>query len=263
MPASSPGSSSNIDALLARDAGGAGSTRSAAPARSRPRIVGRDEREHGERALLNLGHTFGHAIEAATGYADWLHGEAVASGMVIAADMSQRLGSLAATDVERMPALLQRAGLAASRRRRSAPTRALGVHAHRQEGARPGACGWCCSSARATPCSPAITRTPRCDATLRGALRHERRRHRLRRRARAVRRARCALARPAPSRAAARSIAANSSATAIASSTPTPSAGWSTRPRCSSTTKATCTARASRIRSRWRRSRARSRARCA
>jgi 3-dehydroquinate synthase len=74
-------------------------------------IVGRDEREHGERALLNLGHTFGHAIEAATGYVEWLHGEAVGAGMLIAADLSQRVGALTRADVERIEALLVRAGL--------------------------------------------------------------------------------------------------------------------------------------------------------
>ena len=74
-------------------------------------IVGRDERELGERALLNLGHTFGHAIEAATGYVEWLHGEAVGTGLLIAASMSQRLGGLAAADVARIAALLERAGL--------------------------------------------------------------------------------------------------------------------------------------------------------
>jgi 3-dehydroquinate synthase len=74
-------------------------------------IVGRDEREQGERALLNLGHTFGHAIEAATGYVEWLHGEAVGVGLLIAARMSQRLGGLAADDVARVAALLKLAGL--------------------------------------------------------------------------------------------------------------------------------------------------------
>jgi len=54
-------------------------------------IVARDERESGERALLNLGHTFGHAIEALTGYERWLHGEAVGCGMCLAADLSRRL----------------------------------------------------------------------------------------------------------------------------------------------------------------------------
>jgi 3-dehydroquinate synthase len=74
-------------------------------------IVGRDEREQGERALLNLGHTFGHAIEAATGYVEWLHGEAVGVGLLLAASMSHRLGALNAAEVARVAALLERAGL--------------------------------------------------------------------------------------------------------------------------------------------------------
>lgn len=75
------------------------------------RIVAADEHEHGQRALLNLGHTFGHAIETATGYGEWLHGEAVAMGMLLAADLSQRLGFLDAADLERIRILLRRAGL--------------------------------------------------------------------------------------------------------------------------------------------------------
>jgi 3-dehydroquinate synthase len=74
-------------------------------------VVRRDERENGDRALLNLGHTFGHAIETVTGYTQWLHGEAVATGMVIAADMSAKLGMLPSTDVQRIRNLLQRIGL--------------------------------------------------------------------------------------------------------------------------------------------------------
>ena len=74
-------------------------------------IVGRDEREQGERALLNLGHTFGHAIEAATGYVEWLHGEAVGVGLLVAASFSQRLGALNAAEVARVESLLKRAGL--------------------------------------------------------------------------------------------------------------------------------------------------------
>ena len=62
--------------------------------RIKAEIVGADEREHGERALLNFGHTFGHAIENGLGYGAWLHGEAVATGMVIAAEVSQRLGRI-------------------------------------------------------------------------------------------------------------------------------------------------------------------------
>jgi 3-dehydroquinate synthase len=71
-------------------------------------VVAADEREHGLRAILNLGHTFGHAIETASGYGNWLHGEAVATGMLIAADMSMRLGWLPAADRDRTRELLQR-----------------------------------------------------------------------------------------------------------------------------------------------------------
>jgi 3-dehydroquinate synthase len=74
-------------------------------------VVRRDEREAGDRALLNLGHTFGHAIETATGYTEWLHGEAVATGMLIAADMSARMGMLSKADVARVRDLLRRIGL--------------------------------------------------------------------------------------------------------------------------------------------------------
>jgi len=74
-------------------------------------IVAADERESGMRALLNLGHTFGHAIETCTGYGNWLHGEAVATGMVMAADLSARHGWLARADVERATTLIARAGL--------------------------------------------------------------------------------------------------------------------------------------------------------
>jgi len=74
-------------------------------------IVAEDEREHGRRALLNLGHTFGHAIETATGYGEWLHGEAVGAGMLLAADLSRRLGWLEASDVDRLRTLLKRIGL--------------------------------------------------------------------------------------------------------------------------------------------------------
>ncbi|MDR2165815.1 MAG: 3-dehydroquinate synthase [Zoogloeaceae bacterium] len=74
-------------------------------------IVAADEREQGERALLNLGHTFGHAIETGLGYGQWLHGEAVAVGMVMAARLSHRLGWLQETDVKRVEALLSAAGL--------------------------------------------------------------------------------------------------------------------------------------------------------
>jgi 3-dehydroquinate synthase len=74
-------------------------------------VVGQDEREHGLRAILNLGHTFGHAIETASGYGNWLHGEAVAAGMVIAADMSTRLGWLQPAERDRVVQVLTRLGL--------------------------------------------------------------------------------------------------------------------------------------------------------
>jgi 3-dehydroquinate synthase len=80
------------------------------------RIVAQDERESvsggaGPRALLNLGHTFGHAIETWTGYTQWLHGEAVATGLCMAADLSARLGWMSAKDAERCLKLVERAGL--------------------------------------------------------------------------------------------------------------------------------------------------------
>src|SRR5271170_2091609 len=80
--------------------------------RAKAAIVARDERENGERALLNLGHTFGHALEAATGFSDRLfHGEGVAVGMVLAADLSAQLGMIAADDVERISRHLAGVGL--------------------------------------------------------------------------------------------------------------------------------------------------------
>ncbi len=74
-------------------------------------IVARDERESGPRALLNFGHTFGHAIETAQGYGVWLHGEAIAAGMVMAAELSVHLALLPRVEVLRLRALLSRAGL--------------------------------------------------------------------------------------------------------------------------------------------------------
>lgn len=77
-------------------------------------IVSQDERETGVRALLNLGHTFGHAIEAGMGFGNWLHGEAVAAGMVLAAILSQRMGLIAHHDVERIVDILARVNLPTS-----------------------------------------------------------------------------------------------------------------------------------------------------
>jgi len=100
----------NIDKLLARDTAALqyAITRSC---QNKAEVVGADERESGERALLNLGHTFGHAVENGMGYGVWLHGEAVAAGTIMAADLSQRLGWLNAQDVTRIRKLFERAGL--------------------------------------------------------------------------------------------------------------------------------------------------------
>jgi len=74
-------------------------------------VVGQDEREQGLRAILNFGHTFGHAIETGLGYGEWLHGEAVGCGMVMASDLSVRLGLMPAEFLPRMRRLIERAGL--------------------------------------------------------------------------------------------------------------------------------------------------------
>lgn len=74
-------------------------------------VVAQDEHEGGIRAILNFGHTFGHAIETAQGYGNWLHGEAVAAGMVMAADLSWRRGSITEQELERIKNLLTRANL--------------------------------------------------------------------------------------------------------------------------------------------------------
>ena len=100
----------NIAALVARDH--AALTHAIRRSCSnKAEVVAEDEREAGNRALLNLGHTFGHAIENLAGYGQWLHGEAVAMGMVMAARMSARLGWLSTADVERVSHLLDAAGL--------------------------------------------------------------------------------------------------------------------------------------------------------
>jgi 3-dehydroquinate synthase len=74
-------------------------------------IVAADEREAGERALLNFGHTFGHAIEAAQGYGEWLHGEAVAAGMVCAARLSERVCGFDPAETQRLTKVIAAAGL--------------------------------------------------------------------------------------------------------------------------------------------------------
>jgi 3-dehydroquinate synthase len=79
--------------------------------RAKARIVAQDEKEQGVRALLNLGHTFGHAIENARGYGEWLHGEAVGLGMLMAADLSCRMGMINNMDVQRVRNILAAAAL--------------------------------------------------------------------------------------------------------------------------------------------------------
>ena len=100
----------NIDALLARDAAAlAHAVRRSCEIKAW--VVGQDEREGGLRAILNFGHTFGHAIESGLGYGAWLHGEAVGCGMVMAADLSLRLGLVDAAYAGRLTRLIARAGL--------------------------------------------------------------------------------------------------------------------------------------------------------
>ncbi|MDH3947576.1 MAG: 3-dehydroquinate synthase [Gammaproteobacteria bacterium] len=79
--------------------------------RSKAEVVAEDERERGVRALLNLGHTFGHAIETGAGYGNWLHGEAVGTGMLMAADLSMRQGWISEQDVQRVENLVDKARL--------------------------------------------------------------------------------------------------------------------------------------------------------
>lgn len=100
----------HMDALVARD----GAALAHAVRRSceiKAEVVGQDERETGLRAILNFGHTFGHAIEAGMGYGAWLHGEGVGAGMVMAAELSRQLALVDAAFVQRLTALVQRAGL--------------------------------------------------------------------------------------------------------------------------------------------------------
>jgi 3-dehydroquinate synthase len=100
----------NMEKLLARERQAVGyAVRRCCELKAR--IVAADERESGQRALLNLGHTFGHAIEGGAGYGTWLHGEAIAVGMVMAAELSVRLGVLSGLDLDRVRTLIARAGL--------------------------------------------------------------------------------------------------------------------------------------------------------
>jgi 3-dehydroquinate synthase len=101
---------SHVDRMLSRDADAIAHAVHES-CRIKAQVVARDEREAGERAVLNFGHTFGHAIEAATGYGTWLHGEAVAAGMVLATALSQRVSGLGVDDANRLKRLIDRAGV--------------------------------------------------------------------------------------------------------------------------------------------------------
>ena len=118
----------NVDALRARDAGVL-ATAIERSCRDKAAVVAADEREAGRRALLNLGHTFGHAIETGVGYGEWLHGEAVATGMCMAADLSRRLGWLTEGDRRRILDLIHRAGLPVSRPASIGPDRFMDLMA--------------------------------------------------------------------------------------------------------------------------------------
>jgi 3-dehydroquinate synthase len=123
----------NVEKLLARDR----AALTYAVRRScelKAAIVAADERESGVRAHLNYGHTFGHAIEAATGFGPWLHGEAVATGMIMAAELSAGAGMLTRADAARIRALVARAGLP-TRPPALAPERWLELMSHDKKAA--------------------------------------------------------------------------------------------------------------------------------
>ena len=101
---------SNMNALLARDPGKLADAIERS-CQSKAEVVAADEKESGQRALLNLGHTFGHAIESGMGYGAWLHGEGVATGMLMAADLSHRLGSITESQLQRIQQILEQARL--------------------------------------------------------------------------------------------------------------------------------------------------------
>jgi 3-dehydroquinate synthase len=100
----------NVERLLARDSEALAYAVERS-CRNKAEVVAADETEQGERATLNLGHTFGHAIETGLGYGVWLHGEAVAAGSVMAAELSRQLGWLSSDDLARICRLFERAGL--------------------------------------------------------------------------------------------------------------------------------------------------------
>ena len=188
-------------------------------------VVGQDEREAGLRAILNFGHTFGHAIEAGLGYGQWLHGEAVGCGMVMALHLSQRLGLVDGAFVERVTALLRKAGLPAV-----GPALGADRYLELMRVDKKAEAGEIRFVVIDRPGSAAVRGAP--DALVREVIEH-------------CCRARpdndagplClrsgAVARPAPRRGSRARRAPSTSATGTASSIPPRSGAWSTRPRCS------------------------------
>ena len=148
----------NMGKLLARDA----DALTYAIARSceiKATVVGHDEREQSLRAILNFGHTFGHAIEAATAYETYLHGEAVALGMLMAADLSCRLGLIDAPVKARVQISAGARGTADRGAENRCGTRPR-AHANGQESAWRARYAWCCSKSSGAPSSsPSIRRT--------------------------------------------------------------------------------------------------------
>jgi 3-dehydroquinate synthase len=118
----------NMDGLLARDPARLAYAIQVS-CRCKADVVEADEKEAGQRALLNLGHTFGHAIETGMGYGEWLHGEAVATGICMAADLSHRLGWLCRESFERTVRLIERAKLPVTPPKNLSPDRLLGLMA--------------------------------------------------------------------------------------------------------------------------------------
>lgn len=116
-------------------------------------IVAEDEFESGSRALLNLGHTFGHAIEAGVGYGEWLHGEAVGAGICLAAVLSARLGWLTEAELKRTRRLIAGAGLPTGRPAELSPERMLELMAVDKR-CSPASCVWFCSGSSARRSSP-------------------------------------------------------------------------------------------------------------
>ena len=129
-------------------------------------MVAQDEREQGLRAILNFGHTFGHAIEAATAYEAYLHGEAVALGMLMAADLSCRLGMTDAAIKARVRDLVARAGLPTDVAEDRSGTRPR-AHANGQKSAVRQRFDWCCWRGSGAPSSRPPIRKSALDAALR------------------------------------------------------------------------------------------------